>query len=370
MKKFLLSLSLCFMCHGCRSTDLHRNLSVWINGNKTEQGKKDIQVEQIDQPHLSLSFYPNFVHGRRTLKPRRHHSSMKMVTVKFLYGGDSIATKQNITILPGDKEGTQPSDWMGPMLGEVPIDLKGLMTKDQLSAKIDIDFAALGMMIKVAIGDSVLALPEAPQEVKKYTENLSVTINDTKTDQGKKEIQVEMMADGTCNFILPNFIMADATSEVPVGTIRLNNVTMTQVAMGDSIATKQNITILPGDKEGTQPSDWMGPMLGEVPIDLKGLMTKDQLSAKIDIDFAALGMMIKVANGDSVLALPEAPQEVKKYTENLSVTINDTKTDQGKKEIQVEIMADGTCNFILPNFIMADATSEVPVAPFVSTTLR
>ena len=132
-----------------------------------------------------------------------------------------------------------------------------------------------------------------------YTEDLSVSINGNKTEQGKKDIQVERNADGTCTFILPNFIMADETSEVPVGTIRLENVTVKSLYGGDSIATKQNITILPGDKEGTQPSDWMGPMLGEVPIDLKGVMTADKLSAKIDINFVALGMVIKVAIGET-----------------------------------------------------------------------
>ena len=80
-----------------------------------------------------------------------------------------------------------------------------------------------------------------------YTEDLSVWINGNKTEQGKKDIQVEHNADGTCTFILPNFIMADETSEVPVGTIRLENVTVSHYG-GDSIATKQNITILPGDK--------------------------------------------------------------------------------------------------------------------------
>ena len=298
MKKFLLSLSLCFMAMVAVAQTYTEDLSVSINGNKTEQGKKDIQVERNADGTCTF-ILPNFIMADETSEVPVGTIRLENVTVKSLYGGDSIATKQNITILPGDKEGTQPSDWMGPMLGEVPIDLKGLMTKDQLSAKIDIDFVALGMMIKVAIGDSVLALPEAPQEVKKYTENLSVSINGTKTDQGKKEIQVEMMADGTCNFILPNFIMADETSEVPVGTIRLNNVTKTQAATGDSIATKQDITILPGDKEGTQPSDWMGPMLGEVPIDLKGVMTADKLSAKIDINFVALGMVIEVTIGET-----------------------------------------------------------------------
>jgi len=132
-----------------------------------------------------------------------------------------------------------------------------------------------------------------------YTENLSVSINGMKTEQGKKDIQVERNEDGTCNFILPNFIMADSTSEVPVGTIRLENVTVKSLNGGDSIATKQNITILPGDKEGTKPNDWMGPMLGEVPIDLQGLMTKERLSAKIDIDFAMLNMMIEVTIGEA-----------------------------------------------------------------------
>ena len=298
MKKILLSLSLCFMAMVAAAQTYTEALSVTVNGNKSDQGKKEIQVERNADGTCTF-ILPNFVMADSTSEVPVGTIRLENVQMTPAAAGDSIKTKQDLEILPGDQEGIDPSGWLGPMLGAVPIDLKGVMTNNQLSAQIDIDFVALGMMIKVAIGDSVLALPEAPQEVKKYTENLSVTIDDTKTDQGKKEIQVEIMADGTCNFILPNFIMADATSEVPVGTIRLNNVTMTQAATGDSIATKQNITILPGDKEGTQPSDWMGPMLGEVPIDLKGVMTADKLSAKIDINFVALGMVIKVAIGET-----------------------------------------------------------------------
>ena len=132
-----------------------------------------------------------------------------------------------------------------------------------------------------------------------YTEALSVTVNGNKSDQGKKEIQVERNADGTCTFILPNFVMADSTSEVPVGTIRLENVQMTPAAAGDSIKTKQDLEILPGDQEGIDPSGWLGPMLGAVPIDLKGVMTNNQLSAQIDIDFVALGMVIEVTIGET-----------------------------------------------------------------------
>ena len=42
---------------------------------------------------------------------------------------------------------------------------------------------------------------------------------------------------------------------------------MTQAATGDSIATKQNITILPGDKEGTEKKSNMPcppPSIGKV----------------------------------------------------------------------------------------------------------
>ena len=46
MKKFLLSLSLCFMAMVAVAQTYTEDLSVSINGNKTEQGKKDIQVER------------------------------------------------------------------------------------------------------------------------------------------------------------------------------------------------------------------------------------------------------------------------------------------------------------------------------------
>ncbi len=53
-----------------------------------------------------------------------------------------------------------------------------------------------------------------------YTENITVDVNDNVANQGKKTIEVKRNGDGTCDFTLPNFIMADATSATELATLR------------------------------------------------------------------------------------------------------------------------------------------------------
>ena len=153
-----------------------------------------------------------------------------------------------------------------------------------------------------------------------YSENIMVDVNGNVAEQGAKTIEVKRNADGTCDFKLPNFIMADATSEVAVGTISLTGVKMEQKDGYIALSTTQNITIQPGDDPKFGEGDWIGPMLGEVPIVLNGKLTDEHLAATIDIDFAMLGMKIAVKIGDEQTGIGEvvAVQNAQTGVYNLS----------------------------------------------------
>ena len=54
------------------------------------------------------------------------------------------------------------------------------------------------------------------------------------------------------------------------------------------------ITITPGDDPAYSQDEWLGPILGEVPIDATARFTDTALSANIDINLAAMGQIIQV----------------------------------------------------------------------------
>lgn len=128
-----------------------------------------------------------------------------------------------------------------------------------------------------------------------YKEKISVTLDGTPFPDAESTITVTKYEDGTCDFTLPNFMLVDGENAMPVGTINLKGVPMTEAEGYTAISAKQDITIAPGNMEGVADEDWLGPMLGEVPIELEGKLTDTQLYATIHISF--MGMEIGVTIG-------------------------------------------------------------------------
>ena len=128
-----------------------------------------------------------------------------------------------------------------------------------------------------------------------YTDNLVVSVNGESTTQ-ETTITVEQNNDGTYTLSLNKFILVDGKDIMPVGNIVLENIEATEENGIKSFAVERNIIITAGDeKEG----DWIGPMLGEVPVSLSGKMDAKKLYCTIDIDMSAmLRQVINVVFGD------------------------------------------------------------------------
>lgn len=151
------------------------------------------------------------------------------------------------------------------------------------------------------------ALSGFAQTSKTYTDDLVVTINDESTPPMPAQIFVEELGDGTCNLSLKNFALVAGEESLPVGNINLDGITLTDEGDYRSFATKQTITIQPGDDESIPADSWLGPMLGEVPIDMQGRITGDKLYCTIDIDMqATLGQTIAVTFGSLETAIHSA----------------------------------------------------------------
>lgn len=125
-----------------------------------------------------------------------------------------------------------------------------------------------------------------------YSNDLSVTINGECTPPQPTEIQLIDEKDGSTSLALNNFMLVSGEDAMPVGNIYLTNVQRS----GENpmrLTTTQKIAIMPGDLPGID--FWLGPMLGDVPVELNAEVADGKMTATIDIDMQeALGQMIHV----------------------------------------------------------------------------
>lgn len=123
------------------------------------------------------------------------------------------------------------------------------------------------------------------KEQTNFTDGISVKLEGSGTVPiSDATIQLVKELDGSHTFQLKNFSLAQG--QVPVGTIRIKNLTID----GNHITAKQTIKIENGDDATVE--SWMGPMLQDVPVELDATRNGDKLVAKIFIDF--FGMKIHV----------------------------------------------------------------------------
>lgn len=125
-----------------------------------------------------------------------------------------------------------------------------------------------------------------------YSNDLSVTINGECTPPQPTEIQLIDEKDGSTSLALNNFMLGSGEDAMPVGNIYLTNVQRS----GENpmrLTTTQSIAIMPGDLPGID--SWLGPMLGDVPVELNAEVADGKMTATIDIDMqATLGQIIHV----------------------------------------------------------------------------
>lgn len=150
-------------------------------------------------------------------------------------------------------------------------------------------------MKKTLLSLALALLSSLSMSAKDYTDALVVTVNGTATRQ-TATISVDKQADGRYNFALKNFKLNMAGAVMGIGNIELKNLVPATSSKGDVLATDTTITISEGDDKSV--AMWMGPMLGQIPLQLKTLVQDDHLYTVIDINMASLNQVIHVTFGD------------------------------------------------------------------------
>lgn len=125
------------------------------------------------------------------------------------------------------------------------------------------------------------------KEQTNFTDGISVKIEEGGTFPiSDATIQLVKELDNSYSFQLKNFSLGQGEGSLPVGTIRIKNLTID----GNHITAKQTINIENGDDATVE--SWMGPNLQDVPVELDATRNGDKLVAKIFIGF--FGMKIHV----------------------------------------------------------------------------
>lgn len=144
-----------------------------------------------------------------------------------------------------------------------------------------------------------VALCGSAQTEKVYNEQLLVTINGETSAPMQAGVTVTTNLDGTINFSLKNFMLDGGDGNViPVGNIVINNLPVEEKDGLKHFSYNDRMTITAGNMEGISADEWLGPLLGELPLVLKGKMNDEKLYVTIDIDLTeSLGQVIQVQLG-------------------------------------------------------------------------
>ena len=277
MKKFLLTMAVALtaMFATAQTKTYTDELNVTINGTSSAPQQTTINVEAEANGTYTLSLL-NFVMVDGEDNIPVGNIVVPAIAVTESNGIKNFTTKQTVPLTEGDPE--IASFWLASMLQEITVDIKGKMTDGSLYCTIDIDLTeAMGQVVAVTFGKDIKA-------TRSYTDALVVTINGNSSTPQQTKINVDEKTDGTYTLSLNNFMLVDTESTIPVGNIVIHNIAADEADGVKNFAVNQKINIVEGDVEAPF---WMGPQLGEVPVDMTGKMTGYKLYCNINIDMSA-----------------------------------------------------------------------------------
>lgn len=132
-----------------------------------------------------------------------------------------------------------------------------------------------------------------------YTGEILVLVNgEGSTQQATISVSEH---DGLYDLNLKNFILMNGNEPTPVGNVELKDIVPETAGNAIFLRANQNITVTGGDQPGVL--FWMGPMLGELFVNITAVLTDDGLRALIDLDLTqTLGQVINVSFGDALVS--------------------------------------------------------------------
>ena len=125
-----------------------------------------------------------------------------------------------------------------------------------------------------------------------YNVPITITVNGISSEQNAVISVTEN--GGLYDINLKNFILQAGDTPTGVGNVELKGIKPIQDGNATLLLAKQNVKITKGDDPSV--SMWMGTLIGEIPVELRGKIEGDRLRCYLDI--ALMNQVIKVAVGN------------------------------------------------------------------------
>ena len=141
-----------------------------------------------------------------------------------------------------------------------------------------------------------------------YNGTLTVTVNGEVSEQ-PTSVSIDEV-NGNYKLSINNFMLVAGETILPVGNIVIDHVPGAVNGGLTTLCTNQEIQILAGNVEGIAEEDWLGPLLGNVPVEMNARFTGEgyvvtdihinmvELGQVIDVKFENVGNHFQMPNSD------------------------------------------------------------------------
>ena len=141
-----------------------------------------------------------------------------------------------------------------------------------------------------------------------YNGTLTVTVNGEVSEQ-PTSVSIDEV-NGNYKLSINNFMLVAGETILPVGNIVIDHVPGAVNGGLTTLCTNQEIQILAGNVEGIAEQDWLGPHLGNVPVEMNARFTGEgyvvtdihinmvELGQVIDVKFENVGTHFQMPNSD------------------------------------------------------------------------
>ena len=141
-----------------------------------------------------------------------------------------------------------------------------------------------------------------------YNGTLTVTVNGEVSEQ-PTSVSIDEV-NGNYKLSINNFMLVAGETPLPVGNIVIDNVSGGVNGTLTTLCANKQINIAPGNVEGVAEDEWLGPLLGNVPVEMNARFTGEgyvvtdihinmvELDQVIDVKFENVGTHFQMPNSD------------------------------------------------------------------------
>lgn len=276
-------------CTKSKDAKLLASINTTISGEASEWTPKTIEFKYDDEStapqKLNVIFCAGNYFGERS--DLKENNTLSLDDVSLVYYHALKDLKYNGVTLSNFTESTLHYDLSNEAYDESKLSFVKKGVGASVLLNYDENTAIATITVKGEDYDSnnesisTYTIQFAKEETTSYANDLSVSIDGSTTAPEKTNINLIKFGNAY-SLELKNFMLEGE----PIGNVKVTNLDVN----GNTFSASQTINITAGNDPSFSESDWAGPYLGEVPVNVVATVNGDQMVAQITIkNFPGVG---------------------------------------------------------------------------------